>query len=75
MLIILGGDPIRFGQRAVESIVDFQDPEMLEILFNTIHRQDLFNAIFPFYDIGLMGYPAGITLFGINLADPSGIAV
>jgi len=46
-MIVLGWGPIFLGKQPVESIIDFQNPKMLEIFFNAIDRKNLFNEFSP----------------------------
>jgi hypothetical protein len=71
----LGGLAVLVFEKTVESEVYLQDREVLEILCNTLHREDFFNeGVFPYY-FGALYDAALITFFGIDLSQPAGISV
>lgn len=62
-------------EKTVESEVDLQDREVLEILSYTLHREDFFNkSVFP-HHLGALPDAALIMFFGIDLSQPTGISV
>jgi hypothetical protein len=62
-------------EKTIESEVDLQDREMLEVLGHALHREDFFNeGVFP-HHLGALPDAALITFLGIDLSQPTGIAV
>lgn len=46
-MVIGGRGSTRFGQESVKGVVDFEDPEMLEIFLDAVNREDFFDKFLP----------------------------
>jgi hypothetical protein len=62
-------------EKTVESEVDLQDREVLEVLGNAVNREDfLYKGLFP-HHLGALSYAALITVLAIDLPQPTSIAI
>jgi hypothetical protein len=71
----LRGASVLFDQRSVKCIVDFQQGEVLEVLFDAINGQDFFGEGPPAHHVGPTGDAEAVPVPGIDLPDPPCITI
>jgi hypothetical protein len=74
-VVILGRLSTFVKKQPVKGIIDSKNRKVLEILLNTLYRQDLFDEGLIPYLVGSLSDPLGVSPLRVDLPDPSCITV
>ncbi len=64
-----------FKEGLIEGVIDFEDRKVLKVFSHAVNREDFFDERLFAYGVGSPGDATCVAFLGIDLANPSGIAV